>query len=68
MTPSDLSSSAVVRLPAEDVRRLPIVGIACGLAIAATVLAVMETGLFNAVIVVVLWLGVVLALLTVMPP
>ncbi|NLH83422.1 MAG: hypothetical protein GX458_21665, partial [Phyllobacteriaceae bacterium] len=33
-----------------------------------TVLAVIETGLFNAVIVVVLWLGVVLALLTVMPP
>lgn len=68
MTSSDLASSAVVRLAAVDVRRLPILGIACGLAIAATVLSVMETGLFNTVIVVALWLGVGLALLTVMPP
>jgi len=65
MTSSDLSSLAVVRLPAEDVRRLPMLGIACGLAVTATILSVIETGLFNAVVVVLLWLGVVLALLTV---
>ena len=67
MTPPDLSSLAVVRLPAEDVRRLPMLGVACGLAVTATVLSVIETGLFNAVVVVLLWLGVVLALLAVMP-
>lgn len=67
MTPSDLASHAVVRLPAEDVRRLPMLGIACGLAIAATALSLIESGLFNTIVVVILWLGVGLALLAVLP-
>lgn len=67
MTPTDLATRNVVRLPAEDVRRLPVLGIACGLAIAATALSLIESGLFNTIVVVILWFGAVLALLTVLP-
>lgn len=67
MSPSDLASRAVVRLAAEDVRRLPMLGIACGMAVAATVLVVIESGLFNTIVVVVLWLAVGLVLSTVLP-
>ncbi len=68
MTPSELAARSVVCLPAEDVRRLPVLGIACGLAIAATALSLIESGLFNTIVVVILWAGVGLALLTVLPP
>jgi hypothetical protein len=67
MTPSQLSALAVARLAAEDVRRLPMLGIACGMAVAATVLSLIESGLFNAVVVILLWLGVALTLLAVLP-
>ena len=67
MSPSDLSSRALVRLAAEDVRRLPMLGIACGMAVTATVLVIIESGLFNTIVVATLWLAVGLVLLTVLP-
>ena len=67
MTPSDLSARSVVRLDAEDVRRLPMIGIALGLAIAATVLAVIESGPLATVLIVLAWIAVAGVLLAVAP-
>lgn len=67
MSSSDLSARPVVRLDAEDVRRLPMIGIALGIAIAATALSAMESGIVTTIVVVCAWAAVVGVLLAVAP-
>lgn len=67
MTSSDLAARSVVRLDAEDVRRLPMIGIALGLAIAATVLTMIESGALSTALVAAAWLAVAGVLLAVAP-
>lgn len=67
MQPTDLSASPVVRLAAEDVRRVPMMGVAVGIAITATVLSIIEKGPIVTWIVGAMWLAVVGAVLAVLP-
>lgn len=55
------------RLPATDLRRLPMLGIALGIAIAAFVLGVIERGTLATVTVAVMWLVVAVMMLAVLP-
>ena len=67
MVPEDLASAEVVRLPAEDIRRLPMLGIAIGFAATAVVLTVVESGGFNRFVVAALWVAVLLVVLAILP-
>ncbi len=58
---------APLRLEATDLRRVPMLGIALGIAIAATVLGVIETGTFSTIAVAVMWIVVLLVVLSVLP-
>lgn len=70
MTPIDLTAPRV-RLDAVDIRRVPMLGIAVGIAVAATILSIIErdgaTPWLTGVMVGVMWIAVVLTVLSVMP-
>lgn len=65
MTP-DLNAPRV-RLDAVDIRRVPMLGIAVGIAVAATVLSIIERGGFATWVVAVMWIAVVLVVVAVLP-
>lgn len=67
MQPTDLSARPVVRLAAEDVRRVPMMGIAVGIAITATVLSIIEKSPLMPWIVGAMWLAVAGTVLAVLP-
>lgn len=66
MTPSDLAAPRV-RLDATDIRRLPMLGIAVGIAVAATVLTLVESGGLTPWIVAVMWIAVAVIVMAVLP-
>lgn len=66
MTPIDLSAPRV-RLDAVDIRRVPMLGIAVGIAVTATILSIIERDGFTPWLVGVMWIAVVLTVVSVMP-
>lgn len=54
-------------LIATDLRRVPLLGVALGMAIAATVLAWIESGAFATTLVALLWLAVIAVLSSILP-
>lgn len=64
--PADSPLSPVV-LHAEDLRRIPILGAALGMAVGAAALAWIESGPFVWVLIAGLWLAVMVAVLAVLP-
>lgn len=66
-TAADAADAPRLRLFAEDVRRVPMLGIALGIAVTALVLGWIERGLFSSLVVAACWIAVVAVVLTVLP-